>query len=785
MATFRLLPLCLAASVLPVSAQVLELGSQTGQQIFFNDVLSRSYNFGITNAGGSEGLTLSAIEVNVKGSNAPSHDINVYLYDDFGGTGNLLATGTILLSNLTGQFQFRTVNFNQAVTLTQGSYSVVMTTGSSTNYFLKDGALQLQDSSGLTLTNNLWVQDSNTTGTAGTSLAAANNVLAEAVLGARSVNFGNFRIGDTRSQTVSLTNGALATSNNVTEELSVTSSSASAPATVSGLPAGSLAQGANTNFTVALNTATAGVRNGTITLNYGSVKGSSASTTSTTTSVGSDTINVTGTGYRAAVAAVSSSTVDLGKFHVGASDITGSTTLSNTATADGYSEGLGLSQVSATGGTSASNLSGLIVAGANRAVGVGLANVSTVGANTGVITLGVVSSGSGTSGLANIALDNQFINVTATGYSGQATWNVDANGTWNSFDGWDNNGGKPGVDGSLSLQDTATFGAAATSNRTITLGDAIPTLRSLTFNNASANYYLTAGGNGRIQLGTSGGNGALAVLAGNHTVSAGIEFAQSSTVSVASGSSLLLSGALTGSAAFAKNGLGRLDIDATNSFSGNTSVNAGLLVVNGSLASSGVTVGTTGTLGGSGTVGSTSIASGGTLAPGNSPGTLNVEGNLTWSAGGNYNWQVVNASGVAGVDWDLVEISGNLDLSALSAQSTFAINLWTLASTGPDVNGFVVNFNNNQSYTWTIARVAGAIIGFDASDFTINLGATNGTSGWANELGGGSIAVVQNGQDLNLVFSVAPIPEPSTYGLLLGISVLALAAVRRRKNLSQ
>jgi autotransporter-associated beta strand protein len=267
-------------------------------------------------------------------------------------------------------------------------------------------------------------------------------------------------------------------------------------------------------------------------------------------------------------------------------------------------------------------------------------------------------------------------------------------------------------------------------------------------------------------------------------VSAGVELAQQTAASVAAGSRLLLSGALTGSAALVKQGSGKLEIGGSGDFSGITTVEAGLLTVNGSIAASEVNVASGGTLGGSGTVGGTTIETGGTLAPGNSPGTLSVNGDLTWAPGGNYNWQIVNAGGTEGSGWDLVDISGDLDLTFLSAETPFAINLWTLSSTGPDVNGAAINFNNQQSYTWTIARVAGAIVGFSASLFDLNLTANNGTSGWANDLGGGSIAIVQDGQDLNLVFTAAasPIPEPSTYGLLLGAGALALAAARRRRK---
>ncbi len=895
------LALCLAAAASPALAQNITIGGQTGSQVFLPNNEIRIYNFGVTDTGAGEtGLQLSALNVQLKGGNSASNvdPVTVKIYSGLGGTGTVLATSTILASQLNNQFSVINVGFTP-INLAAGGYSVVLSTTNANTYYIKQGALFLSDTQGVTLTAGNWVQDSNDTGTAGTTLTAASNVLAQAAVSTNTVAFGNFRVGSTRNQTLTLSNTALATSNNVTEELTITSSGANAPASVSGLPGSSLAQGASSNFTVALNTATAGVRNGTVTLNYGSIKGASNSTTTTTTSVGSDTINVTGTGYRAAVgstastvnlgnyrvgttnvtgtttvnntatndgysegltlaasgnaggattsglagliaaggnqsitvglgtivaganngsftlgyttdgtgtsglasaaagsqlvnvtangyraaaASVASNSVDLGKFHVGASGLTGSTGVTNTSVADGYSESLALTQSSVSGGASVSNL-GTVAAGATRNVGVGLASVSAVGANTGVITLAVASTGAGTSGLADLSLANQVINVSATGYSGQSIWSVDANGTWNSFDGWDIPGGKPGVDAGLSVQDSATFGAAATAARTITLGAAIPTLRSLTFDNSGASYYITAGGAGRLQLGTAGGDGTVSVVSGTHTVSSGIEFAQYTTATIATGSRLLLSGALTGSAALVKNGAGRLDVDGTGSFSGLTSVEDGLLNVNGSIASSEVTVGNGGTLGGSGTVGGTTIETGGTLAPGNSPGTLNISGDLTWASGGQYNWQVVNASGTAGSSWDLVDISGDLDLTFLSAESPFSINLWTLASTGPDVDGDAINFNNQQSYTWTIARVAGSILGFDASYFTINLGAANGTSGWSNDLGGGTIGIVQNGQDLDLVFTPStPVPEPSTYGLLLGAGALALAAARRRRK---
>lgn len=101
-------------------------------------------------------------------------------------------------------------------------------------------------------------------------------------------------------------------------------------------------------------------------------------------------------------------------------------------------------------------------------------------------------------------------------------------------------------------------------------------------------------------------------------------------------------GCTSGPGNLEKEGTGKLILSGTNTYTGSTAVNGGILQVDGSItASSGVTVNAGGTLSGTGFVGNTTIASGGTFAPGNgapgTPGTfMTVQGNLAFQSGALY-----------------------------------------------------------------------------------------------------------------------------------------------------
>ena len=111
---------------------------------------------------------------------------------------------------------------------------------------------------------------------------------------------------------------------------------------------------------------------------------------------------------------------------------------------------------------------------------------------------------------------------------------------------------------------------------------------------------------------------------------------------------------------------GHQTLSGINTYRSATTVNAGTLSVNGSIATSALTtVNTGGTLGGNGTVGNTAI-SGGALAPGNSIGTLRVNGNLSFTAASSYMVEVSPTNA------DRTNVTGTATLGGATVNTSFA-----------------------------------------------------------------------------------------------------------------
>jgi uncharacterized protein with beta-barrel porin domain len=164
--------------------------------------------------------------------------------------------------------------------------------------------------------------------------------------------------------------------------------------------------------------------------------------------------------------------------------------------------------------------------------------------------------------------------------------------------------------------------------------------------------------------------------------------------------------------AFNKVGLSTWTLTGASTVVQPWSVQAGTLVVSGSMANSpfsvangtlsvngtagDVTVNSGGILGGNGTVGNTTINGGGTLAPGNSIGLLTVQGNLVFAAAASYMVEVSPANA------DRVNVTGTATLGGATVNASFAAGTYV-----------------NKQYT--IVNAAGGVIGTFGSLVNTNL----------------------------------------------------------------
>ena len=204
-----------------------------------------------------------------------------------------------------------------------------------------------------------------------------------------------------------------------------------------------------------------------------------------------------------------------------------------------------------------------------------------------------------------------------------------------------------------------------------------------------------------------------------------------------------------------KIGNGTLVLTGTNSYTGLTTLAAGTLEVDGSIAAGGtLTVNTGATLTGSGAVGELTINTGSTLSPGPGIAALNA-GDVAWKGIGTYNWQMYDAAGAAGAGYDVLNVNGTLDLTSTTS---ITINVMSLSSIAPETSGPATNFNNTVSHSWTLIHTTDGIIRFNASKFNIV------TNGFLNSLGSGRFVLQVMGTDLvlSLVSPLSVVTQPAT-----------------------
>ncbi|MDQ6758364.1 MAG: choice-of-anchor D domain-containing protein [Acidobacteriota bacterium] len=230
------------------------------------------------------------------------------------------------------------------------------------------------------------------------------------------VNFGNFHVGDTApSQALSISNNV--PNDSFSEALDASIGGPTGGVTTNGGTISLLAPNAtdNTSLVVGIDTASAGNKAGTASITLQS-DGTGSSGLGLTT-LPSQTVNVTGSVFRlAAPGAHSPEPVTLANQHVG-DGVTQAISLTNAATNDGFSEKLDASFTGTTGNATGSGSFTLLGPGATNdtslLVGV---DTSAAGARSGTATIGLVSDGTGTSGLANTTLTSQTVNVSGNVY---------------------------------------------------------------------------------------------------------------------------------------------------------------------------------------------------------------------------------------------------------------------------------------------------------------------------------------------------------------------------------
>jgi autotransporter-associated beta strand protein len=169
-------------------------------------------------------------------------------------------------------------------------------------------------------------------------------------------------------------------------------------------------------------------------------------------------------------------------------------------------------------------------------------------------------------------------------------------------------------------------------------------------------------------------------------------------------------GSISGPGQVIQAGPGTLILSGQSTYTGPTTVEAGILSVTGSITSD-VIVNSGAALSGSGTVGSTTINAGGLLAPANPGGALTVQGNLVFATAGAY----------------LVEIAGNAaDRVNVIGSATLAGNLF-VALTGSTVSKQYTILNATGGITGTFADVNNlpatlpGSLGYDANNVFLNL----------------------------------------------------------------
>lgn len=272
--------------------------------------------------------------------------------------------------------------------------------------------------------------------------------------------------------------------------------------------------------------------------------------------------------------------------------------------------------------------------------------------------------------------------------------------------------------------------------------------------------------------------GTLQTSSGTSSFAGAIEFAATSTIDVAAGATLALSGNMSetgGSFGLTKTGTGSLTVSGSSlTNTGLTSVNAGELILNATLPGN-VTVASGASLAGNMTVnGTTTIDSGASL----------LVGTAATIGTGTFDSLVLNGD-------TLVQFAAGIDAGTATAGTDFdSLVINTSLTYGGDLNlNFAGAITNNDAASFSVFQITPTptssfsnvnILASGSSVGTLSYNAGSGNwTGWV-DLGFGDdqqlMTLSQNAGTLQVV------PEPSSFALMgMGVAGLAFAGYRRRK----
>jgi outer membrane autotransporter protein len=289
--------------------------------------------------------------------------------------------------------------------------------------------------------------------------------------------------------------------------------------------------------------------------------------------------------------------------------------------------------------------------------------------------------------------------------------------------------------GSLAGAGSVTLGAATLT----TNGDGSDTTFSGTISGSGrlvkvGGGTLTLSGNNSYQGGTIVSAGTLAVASSRALGTGPLTLADGTTLQAAANglalanavrlngavtvdtqsNTMTLSGPISGIGGLDKIGSGTLMLTGASTYIGGTSIDGGILNVNGSLVST-VSVNSGGTLTGVGSIGGLSVSGGGIVAPGNSIGTLTVRGNVSFDVDGIYRVKAnavgqsdkINATGTATLTGGTVQV--------LAQGGSYARQTrYTILTANAGVTGKFTGVTSNLAFLT-------ALLSYDSKDVFLTL----------------------------------------------------------------